>query len=206
MTSENEYDDDGFGLDDVDPAKCAPGGAFLPEGYYHLGITEVVRHADKNGNCVISCEVLMCADQKLRGRLHTEYLAWPDRSKGETYNRIKAETLLAWCLAAAIITEEDIARRKAEHKGFDPSWLDAMVGRDLIGKVEHEEYKDKNDNTKTSAKIEKKVWRTDSPKIAGVLSGGTLSSGQGTKKPKDEKKPDPPFEPNEPDPLGDLPV
>ena len=200
---------DAFALDDIDPSKIIAGGSMLPEGYYRLGITQVVRHDQKTDNCCISCEVLEAVDPKLVGREHTEYLPWPDRNKGEVYNRIKAETLLAWCMAGGAVTEQVIAQRKAERKGFDPAWLDALVGVQVIGRVDHEEYEKKDKVTGAvigkghSGKLEKRVWRPNDPKIAGVLASIPKPAGgqqQGQQSPAAKQTPP------TPDPMGDLPV
>ncbi len=160
---------DSFGFDDVDPD--APGsfgsGGRLPEGGYRFAITEVIVKNEK-GSTQIECEVLAAKDEKLVGRKHHEYLSWPDGEHGEVYNRIKKEQLLAWCYAAKTTSAEEIKARQQAQQGFNPAWLEAMVGREVLGFVKVEDYTDASGNDKTSAKCEGRVWSLDNPKGKGI--------------------------------------
>ncbi len=163
----------GFDFDDVDPnAPGSRGGRErLPEGGYKLCITEVIVQNEK-GSTQVECEVLAANGPALIGRKHVEYLSWPDGTKtGDnwvTANRIRKEQLLAWCYAAKTTTPEEIKARQQARQGFNPAWLEAMVGRHVLGFVKQEAYTDNAGSEKTSAKIEGRVWATDNPKGKGL--------------------------------------
>jgi hypothetical protein len=169
---------DNFDFDDVDPD--APGsfggGSRLPEGGYKFAITEVVVQTDK-GSTQIECEVVQAKDEKLIGRKHMEFLSWPATGNGEVRNRICKEHLLAWCYAAKTTNAEEIKARQQARQGFNPAWLEAMVGREVLGFVKVESYTGKDGSDKTSAKCEGRVWALDNPKGKGIP--GWLDTGKG---------------------------
>ncbi|HUT88023.1 MAG TPA: hypothetical protein VMY37_00875 [Thermoguttaceae bacterium] len=160
---------DVFTMDDVDADQVGTGGGSrLPEGGYLVAVTEVVVQ-DKRGDTQVECEVMEAKDENLIGRKHREYLKWPKVHYQETGNRIAKEQLLAWCYAAKTTNAEEIKARQAARQGFDPAWLERMLGYHVLVKVEHESYKDKvTGEPKTSAKIEARVWAVDDPKGKGI--------------------------------------
>lgn len=160
---------DNFDFDDVDPD--APGsfsgGSRLPEGGYKFAITEVVVQNEK-GKTQIECEVIQAKDEKLIGKKHVEKLSWPAASNSEVRNRICKEQLLAWCYAARTTSAEEIKARQQARQGFNPAWLEAMVGREVLGFVKQEQYKGNDGSDQTSAKCEGRVWALDNPKGKGI--------------------------------------
>jgi hypothetical protein len=159
---------DAFDFDDVDPDRPGSGGGgMLPEGGYRFVVTEVTPKNDR-GSTQIECEVLAAKDTNLIGRKHVEYLNWPDSEHSPEYNRIKKEQLLAWCYATKTTSAEEIKQRQQARQGFDPNWLNAMVGRQCLGYVKVENYQDKAGNDKTSAKCDGRVWALDNPKGKGI--------------------------------------
>jgi len=176
---------DSFGFDDVDPdAPGSRGGRErLPEGGYLFAITDVIVQNEK-GSTQIECEVLFAKDGNLVGRKHIEYLSWPDAQHGADYNRIKKEQLLAWCYAAKTTSPEEIKARQQARQGFNPAWLEAMVGRQVLGFVKVDAYTGNDGNEKTSAKCEGRVWALDNPKGKGIPgwidTGKTPAAGNGT--------------------------
>jgi len=175
--------DGGFGFDDVDPdAPGSRGGGRLPEGGYKFAITEVIVQNDK-GSTEIECEVLAAKDSNLVGRKHKEYLSWPDGQHSADYNRIKKEQLLAWCYAAKTTSPEEIKARQQARQGFSTAWLEAMVGRQVLGFVKEDTYTSNSGSEKTSAKCEGRVWAIDNPKgkgIPGWIDTGKPAGGNGT--------------------------
>lgn len=174
--------DGGFGFDDVDPDRPGSGGGSkLPEAGYGFSITEVIIKNDR-GSTQIECEVLAAKDASLVGRKHVEYLSWPDSAHSAEYNRIKKEQLLAWCYAAKTTSTEEIKARQQARQGFDAGWLEAMVGRHVLGFVKQDTYTDASGNEKTTAKCEGRVWAVDSPKGKGIpgWQGPVTPGGPGT--------------------------
>jgi len=175
---------DSFGFDDVDPdAPGSRGGRErLPEGGYLFAITDVIVQNEKRST-QIECEVLFAKDGNLVGRKHVEYLPWPDSQHGQDYNRIKKEQLLAWCYAAKTTSPEEIKARQQARQGFNPAWLEAMVGRQVLGFVKVDTYTGNDGNEKTSAKCEGRVWALDNPKGKGIPgwvdTGKTSAAGSG---------------------------
>ena len=167
---------DAFTMDDVDPDAPGSGsGAKLPEGGYCVTITEVILQ-NKRSSTEIKCEVVNAADANLLGRSHTEFLSWPHGNYSEVRERICKEQLLAWCYAAKTTSPDEIRARKQARQGFDPAWLDAMVGRRVLMVVKHDSYQDASGNAKTSAKAEGRVWSLDNPKGKGIP--GWADAGQ----------------------------
>ena len=160
---------DSFDFDDVNPD--SPGsfgpGSRLPEGGYKLAITEVIVQNNK-GLTQIECEVVQAKDDKLIGRNHIEFLSWPAAGNSEVRNRICKEHLLAWCYAAKTTNAEEIKARQQARQGFNPGWLEAMIGREVLGFVRVEKYTAKDGSDKTSAKCEGRVWALDNPKGKGI--------------------------------------
>lgn len=159
---------DAFTMDDVDADRPGSGGgARLPEGGYKFLVTEVTVQNDR-GSTQIECEVLDAKDAALIGRKHIEYLKWPKAEYSEAGNRIAKEQLLAWCYAAKTTSPEEIKARQQARQGFNPAWLEAMVGRQLLGFVKVESYQDAAGADKSSAKCEGRVWALDNPKGRGI--------------------------------------
>jgi hypothetical protein len=198
------FDDgyDPFAMDEVDPSKCTPGRDLLPEGFYRFGVAGIEMEATrgKKGDLALRLEVLDCKDKSLIGAEHTEYLGWPNPSYQSLANQIRGETLLAYCIAARCldpdtgreITKELIEERKAAGKKGNIKWISdgkcGILGREFIGMIKHKEGKQRDDGSKSVyANIDKRVWRVDDPKMAGVLT--------------DDGKPA-----ATDDPLGDLPT
>jgi len=167
--SQGEFANDDFSFDDVDPD--APGsfggGGKLPEGGYRFSIVEVIVKNEKDST-QIECEVICAKDAALVGRKHYEYLAWPDGEHSPEYNRIKKEQLLAWCYAAKTTSPEEIKARQQARQGFSPTWLKAMVGRQVLGFIKQDAYTNAAGDEKTSAKCEGRVWAVDNPKGRGL--------------------------------------
>lgn len=167
-------DGSGFAMDDVDPDKpgTGGGGGGLPEGDYCVAITEVIVQNAK-GSTEVKLEVVQAADENLIGKTHTEYLGWPNANYQDTANRIRKEDLIAWCYAAKTTSPEEIKDRQQSRKGFDSSWLSAMVGKYVIVTVKPgKPYPDPNDPTGKKIKIgfrkiEGSVWALDNPKAMG---------------------------------------
>lgn len=159
---------DAFEMDDVDPDKPGSGGGSkLPEGGYKFVVTEVIVQNEK-GETQVECEVLDAKDQNLIGRKHVEYLRWPKPEYQDTGKRIAKETLLAWCYATKTTSPEEIKARQQARQGFSSAWLEAMVGRPLLGFVKAESYMGQDGAAKTSAKCEGRVWSLDNPKGKGI--------------------------------------
>ena len=168
MSSGTEVPFDAFAMDDVDADRPGSGGGGqLPEGGYKFVVTEVVVQNER-GSTQIECEVLDAKDVALVGRKHVEYLKWPKAEYSEVGNRIAKEQLLAWCYAAKTTSAEEIKARQQARQGFDSGWLEAMVGRQLLGYVKHDTYQDAAGNDKQSAKCEGRVWALDNPKGKGI--------------------------------------
>ncbi len=188
MQNEN-FEDYGFDFDDVDPDKpgSGGGGAKLPEGGYCLLVTAVVVQNDK-GRTEIDAEVLVAKDAALVGRTHKEYLNWPQPGYSDDGKRISKENLLAWCYAAETTTAEEVKRLQQERKGFNPAWLEKMVGKRVLAFVKSDEYEGK-----PQAKIEGRVWAMTNPK--GERIPGYLPPTHGhIEEPKEKSKPaDAPF-------------
>ena len=235
MSTESGFDDgyDPFAVDEVDPSKCTAGRDLLPEGFYHFGVAGIEMEATtgKKGDLALRLEVLECKDKSLVGAEHTEYLGWPKPSYQPLANQIRGETLLAYCIAAKCldpdsgeyITKELIEKLKAEGKKGNIRWISdakcGILGRDFVGMVKHKEGKERDDGSKpVYANIEKRVWRTDDPKVAGVLSDAANPAGESKPPAAKAKEKKSPFSaaarqeakpaPTTPvdDPLGDLPV
>ena len=170
MSSDNFENFDAFEMDDVDPDRPGSFGGkeMLPEGGYCIMVTAVVVQNEK-GSTQIECEVLHAKDAALIGRTHTEYLNWPDGDHTADYNRIKKEQLLAWCYAAKTTSAEEVKQLQQARKGFNPDWLNAMVGRKCLIFVKIDKWVDKNTGAdKTAAKVEGRVWAMDNPKGKGI--------------------------------------
>jgi hypothetical protein len=160
---------DAFAMDDVDPDRPGSGGGGhkLPEGGYLVMITEVIVQNDR-GSTQIELEVLGAKDASMVARNHTEYMPWPDAEHSPEYNRIKKEQLLAWCYATKATSPEEVKQRQQARQGFNPAWLEAMVGRQVLVFVKEGSYQDDTGNDKTSNKIEGRVWALDNPKGKGI--------------------------------------
>jgi hypothetical protein len=171
-----------FALDDVDPDRPGSGGGGrLPGGGYKFRVVEVVVQDDK-GRTLATCEVLDAKDKNLIGRRHIEKMRWPKPDGSEVGNRIAKEILLAWCYATKTTSAEIITARQQARQGFDPSWLDAMVGRELLGFVKEEAYTGTDGSDQTSAKCEGRVWAVDNPKgkgIPGWIGSPSPAAGSG---------------------------
>lgn len=169
-------DGSGFAMDDVDADKVGSGGAGqLPEGGYCVGIREVVLQNER-GSTEVKLEVVAAKDQELIGRTHTEYLSWPSGEYSDVRNRICKEHLLGWCYAAKTTSPEEIKARQQARQGFDPGWLNAMVGKFALVFVKPDSY-EKDGTKKTVMKIEGRVWAIDNPKGKGI-PGWVDVSGQ----------------------------
>lgn len=159
---------DPFTMDDVDPDRPgASGGGQLPEGGYRVIVTEVIVQ-NKRNSTEVKCEVVVAKDSNLVGKSHDEYLKWPKAEYTETGNRIAKEQLLAWCYAAKTTNADEIRARQEARQGFDPAWLEAMVGREVLIYVKHDQYFDQAGNERTSSKAEGRVWAIDNPKGKGI--------------------------------------
>ncbi len=155
---------DAFEMDDLDPDRPGSGGGGrLPEGGYKFQVTEVILQNEK-GSTQVECEVIEAKDKNLIGRKRVEYLRWPKPEYSNVGNRIAKEQLLAWCYACKTTSPEEVKARQRARQGFDTRWLEAMVGRQLLGYVKLEEYADASGTAKTSAKCEGRVWAIDDPK------------------------------------------
>lgn len=177
-TQDAPFDDgSGFAMDDIDPDKPGSGGGGkLPEGSYCVGITEV-NLKNERGSTEVKCEVVAAKDQNLLGHSHTEYLKWPKPTYTENGNRISKEQLIAWCYAAKTTSPEEIKARQQARQGFNPAWLETMVGKFVLIVVKHDAYKDEAGNDKSSAKVDGRVWAVDNPKGKGI-PGWVDVSGQ----------------------------
>jgi len=166
---ENGSDDfDAFTFEDVDPDRPGSGGGgFLPEGGYKFVVTEVTVKNER-GSTRIECEVVAAKDPALVGRKHVEYLNWPDGQHSPEYNRIKKEQLLAWCYAGKTTNPKEVAEYKQARKGFEPRWLEGIVGRPVLAYVKLEKYTAASGEGKTSCKCEGRVWAMDNPKGKGI--------------------------------------
>jgi len=158
-------DFDAFTFNDVDPDRPGGGGGggYLPEGGYHFMVTEVTVKNER-GSTQIECEILAAKDPALVGRRHTEYLKWPDGKHSVEYNRIKKEQLLAWCYAAKTTSADEVKARQQARQGFESKWLEAMLGREVLGYMKLEKYGE----GKTWCKCEGRVWAMDNPKGKGI--------------------------------------
>ena len=145
---------DSFDFDDVDPDKVGS-GSILPEGGYRAVVTSVTVQND-NGSTTVECEIKCAKEPRYVGKKHFEFLRWPKPDGSEVGNRIAKEQLLAWCFATKTTTPAEIKQRQQARQGFNPAWLEAMVGRDVLIFLKHEEYKGK-----ISAKADGKVWAVD---------------------------------------------
>ena len=176
-TTDAPFDDgSGFAMDDIDPDKPGSGGGKLPEGSYCVCITEVVLKNER-GSTEVKCEVVAAKDQNLLGRTHTEYLRWPKADGSDVGNRIAKEQLIAWCYAAKTTSPAEIKARQQARQGFDPAWLEAMVGRFALVIVKYDPYTDASGVEKAPAKIDGRVWAVDNPKGKGI-PGWVDVSGQ----------------------------
>lgn len=161
-------DGSGFPMDDIDPDKPGSGGGGqLPEGGYCVAITEVVLQNER-GSTEVKYEVVAAKDANLIGRTATEYLKWPKAEYSDVGNRIAKEQLLAWCYAAKTTNPAEIKARQQARQGFSSAWLEAMVGRHALIYIKHDSYEDASGNTKTSAKVDGRVWALDNPKGKGI--------------------------------------
>jgi hypothetical protein len=165
---ENQDDFDAFSMDDVDADKPGTGGgSMLPEGAYLMLITEVILKNER-GSTQVECEVMAAKDDALVGKTHKEFLKHPDGKHSEVYDRIAKEHLLAGCYAAKTTSAAEVKARQQARKGFDPTWLTSMVGRQVLANVKHDTYTNDAGNEKTAAKIEGYVLAVDNPKGKGM--------------------------------------
>ena len=161
----------------------------MPEGHYHFGVVEFEKHDEASkgkmkGSLKIVCEVLACKNADLIGKKHTERIQWPSREMGDVARRIKIETFCVLCIATKLTTAEEIDSLKKAGKGFNPEWIDKLLGLDFCGEIKCDEYDAKDDNgvltgeKRKSFKLEKRMWPVGSPKVAGFPVANIVGLGQ----------------------------